>query len=173
MKNLMIKALMPLALVMLSQFALADIYIGAGMNVTALGVDVDTPEDSDTTPSIFLGWKPISFVALELGYYDLGSYEVDDSFAGKGSFDAEAMTLAAVGILPAFIFDFYGKVGYADTSISSSDFEDLSEDSGAFYALGANVNITSLVDIYLELQRISPNDDIDIDMVGAGVRLVF
>ena len=158
-----------------ANMAVADIYIGAGANITSLDVNVDTPEDSDTVPSFYVGWKPIKFLALEVGYYDLGAYEVDPG-TGVEEISADAFTLAAVGIIPAFMFDFYAKVGYAEASVDST-ITGLEEETGAFYALGANVNITKWIDIYLEAQQMTVasvgNSDLDIQLVGAGVRFVF
>jgi len=147
------------ALAFSAQIAMADIYLGGGLNVASLEADLE--DDSDTVLSAFVGWKPINFFAVEVGYYELGSYD---------DVDIDMFTVAGVGILPLAILDIYGKVGLADVSISGADVD---EDSDPFFAVGANINITSLIDLYLEVQRISVSEGADVDLLGAGVRFVF
>ena len=157
MKNIV--KVFAVALAFSAQLAMADFYVGGGINVTSL--DVDTGDDSDVVPAIFVGWKPIKFFAVEGGYYDLGKYD---------KVDVDTWTLSAVGILPLAILDIYGKLGLADVSLSGADVDG---ESDPFYALGANINITSLIDLYAEVQRIAVTDDTDLDMIGAGIRFVF
>jgi hypothetical protein len=165
------KHIIALTTALLSSFlaitASADIYLGAGIYYSS--IDEDGLDESDATPAIYLGWKPIDLIAIELGYYDLGSYENDIQ-----EFEADAITLAAMLTLPTGPINTYAKLGFADASSETSTVLGKAKNDGTenFVAIGSNLNITSLVDIYIELQNFAI-DESDLFMLGAGARLNF
>lgn len=167
------KLLLSFVLLLGASVAVADgLYIGGALYTTQVdetlsGVSLD---DRDTVPAAFLGYRINSFLAAEVGYYDLGSYS--DTWV---KLDARAATLAAVGIVPLGLVDLYGKLGLAYIDADVKAFNGLisrSERSAeAFAAAGLNFNILPLVDVFVEYQLF--DYDARIDMLGVGVRVAF
>lgn len=157
-----------------SPFTLADIYIGGGAYLTNVDEKVEDLklDEDDVVPGFFVGWKPMPMFAIEGGYYDMGSYsKTYDS--GKVSYDAQAFSIAAVGNLPLWIFDIYGKIGatYTDTELKVGDVKDDDSSTEVFGGVGGALNLGSHVDLYLEYLLFDA--DVQVDMFGLGVRVQF
>src|SRR5438128_1253798 len=124
MRNLVLVAVAAAALPALAQRMPAyssPWYLGVGIgqghlnkNGTDLtGINNAQVDDNETTYTIRAGWRFHPYLALELGYYDLGKY----SFHGRpfgttldvdGEAKAKSVGLSLVGIVPIQQFDLYG-----------------------------------------------------------------
>ncbi len=171
MKNYLLKTLAGLTIILFANLSFADMYIGAGAYISTLdGTDEKLDDDGDAASAIFIGWKPVKFLALEAGYHDLGGYKFKDD----SEVEFTATTVSVSGILPLWLFDWYAKVGYGsvDLDYDSALGSDSESKNESFYALGANLNITSLVDIYAEIEQFS-FEEVDVQAFGVGVRINF
>ena len=105
-------------------------YFGAGVgqgHLSASGNDITgipnaQLDTNETTYTVRMGWRFSPFMALELGYYDLGKYAFHGrQFANAQDVDGEARAksvgLSFVGILPIDQFDLYGRIGYARSEL--------------------------------------------------------
>ncbi|MDQ8037076.1 MAG: outer membrane beta-barrel protein [Pedobacter sp.] len=154
-------------LVLASAGARADFYIGAGAYGTS--VDEDGFEDSDVAPAVFLGWRPIELVGVELGYYDFGKFESQGS-----SLDANAVTLAGLLSMELGPVGVYAKAGVSNTSYKFSEvgnnFKDDSTDP--FGGVGLTVDLIDKLYLYGEYLHFA-NDDAAVDVYGLGLRYSF
>ena len=174
------------ALLGLAGAAQADVYAGLGVysssieaaQANALGaIDGD-----DVTPSLFVGWRPIELIGVELGYYDLGSADQ----AGN-SLDAHALTLAGLLSLELGPVAGYIKAGMANSSfdvtvpagVSSTTFDDTSADP--FGGIGISFDVMDKLYIYAEHMIFTgdasssafpgmPPINIDMSATGIGLR---
>lgn len=163
-------------LLLVSATAQADFYIGAGAYSAQLEdvKNLDVNED-DIAPAVFLGWRPLELVGVELGYYDLGSYEKDVPVYGKASLDAEAITLA--GLLSAEFgpAGLYAKLGVAQGNFDAGGALDgykIDDSTDVFGGVGATVDIMDKLYIYAEY-LVFTGGDVDINVAGAGLRYAF
>jgi hypothetical protein len=157
--------------------ATADMYIGGGVYASNVDQSIrgNSLDDDDTVPALFVGWKPVSFLAVEAGYYDLGEYSVTVSDGNaKITGDADAFTVGVVGILPIWIVDVYAKAGFAYVDYELSALQQFTDDGSstdAYGGVGVNINLGGAVDIYAEYLVF--DSEIEVDMLGLGVRLQF
>lgn len=140
-------------------------YIGAGIYQTQ--AQVDSLDETDETPALFLGYNLIDsnvfLLSAEFGYYDLGDY----SDHGV-TVDADAYTLSAVGTIPLGPFiELFGKVGVAQVSLSVNDDDD--DGSEAFYGVGIGIDVLDTLDVYIEY--LDFDTEVDSNMIGIGLRL--
>lgn len=167
------------ALALASSLASASgFYVGGGAYDTSVNDKIDLMEvkDNAVTPAVFVGYRPINMLGVELGYYDLGRMD-DKQLIGKVHLDGQAATAAAVLTLPLGLIDIYGKAGVAYVD-GSAKFampgiaykKDLSG-TDPFVAAGVALNVLNTLYVYTEYQRIE--SDVKFDMVGVGVRLDF
>jgi hypothetical protein len=159
-------------------------YIGVGAyQLNASGeVDDIQLDDSDSSAAVFVGYKLSYFFAVEVGYYDLGSYSdtkylpAPYNITVDVDYEVDAWTLGFNLILPLKVVDLYAKLGTAavnkESSVSNDIFLDNDNSLETYVGLGGNLNITSHIDVYAEYSRYFA-DEVDIDTVGAGVRLLF
>lgn len=156
----------------LASLSSAGLYIGGGLYNASVDEEVDNIEfdDSDTTLGLFLGWRPIELVGVEVGYYDFGEVESDSGFMVEGG----ALTLAGLLSLELGPVGVYAKGGLANTDydidhpLFGSD-DDSSSD--AFGGLGATVDVMDKLYVYAEYMRF--DNELNVDMLGAGVRFAF
>jgi opacity protein-like surface antigen len=147
------KFLLAMAFALAATAAHADngFYIGGGVSqakIDDIGSDFDTGdlddfEIDDTAWKIIAGIRPLSFMAIEANYMDLG----DERFTAgpfRARASAEALALYAIGFLPIPIVDVYGKIGAArwefDGSFEGTGIDDF-DDSGTEFAYGAGVQL--------------------------------
>lgn len=165
MKTALIAATLSLFLAFVPAITHAAGYIGAGANRAS--IDGSDFEDDDTTYSAALGLPFNEHVGIELGYYDLGSYD-----SPAGNIDNEAWTGALTLTLPFERSSIYGKLGVAkiDTSGSLFGIPVDSDETEGFAGVGAVFGF-GVVGIYIEWLHF--DSERDVDVVGAGVRFSF
>ena len=163
-------------------------YVGAGLgrgNLNISGQDLTglsdaSVNDSDTTYTLRGGYRFHPNFAVELGYYDLGSYGFSGtlgSTAVSGTAKAKSYGISLVAIAPLSpAFDIYGRLGWAESELkvnasttlvnaNSSD-----RQSEATYGVGARWNLNKNVGIFAEWMK---NDQIEVDSYLVGVDFRF
>jgi hypothetical protein len=165
------KYLLVVCMAFVSSMAVAeDFYVGAGAYAASINDSIDGAkvDDTNTAMAVFVGWRPIELVGVEAGYYDLGKYDIRSS---TYQLDAKAYTLAGVLTFDMGPVGVYGKLGaaYSDLKVNGSSYSESS--TKPFGALGAYVDVMDTFYVYAEAMRIQA--DVDIDMLGLGVRLAF
>lgn len=146
--------------------AAANSYLGVGGNRAS--IDDSDFDDSDTTYSAALGLMFNDFVGIEIGYYDLGKFE-----SGAGDIENEAWTGALLLSAPiSNSSNIYGKVGAARLDSTGTLFGVPfdSDETENFYGAGINFGVGPVA-LYLEWTQF--DSDRDVDVIGAGVRLLF
>lgn len=153
-------------LVLTSAGARADFYVGGGVYGTS--VDENGFKDSDVAPAVFLGWRPIELVGVEVGYYDFGKFE-----SGTNSVDASALTLAGLLSMELGPVGVYAKGGVADPNFKAGQ-PGVNIDDGAspFGGVGLTVDLLDKLYLYGEYLHFA-NDDAAVDVYGAGLRYSF
>jgi len=153
----------------------------SGTDITGFqNAQVDTNE---TTYTIRAGWRFHPYMALELGYYDLGKYNFHGSpFSSSNTVDGQAKAksvgLSFVGILPIDQFDLYGRIGWARSEIKvnasapliSTNFNSKDKQNEATYGVGARWNFMRQWGVFAEWMK---NDRIDVDSYLIGVDFRF
>jgi opacity protein-like surface antigen len=145
------KILLVLALALAAGAAQADdstFYIGAGISRNQLNgisnAGIDYSHISKTSWKAFVGFRPISVVAGELDYIDLGS-DSSAFISGPTSSNAKAFAGYAVGFLPIPLpfLDVYGKAGLARWKLSGNSSGPLFSFSsnGTSFAWGGGVQV--------------------------------
>lgn len=153
-------------LVLASAAARADFYIGAGAYGTS--VDEDGFSDSNIAPAVFLGWRPIELLGVELGYYDFGKFEDSGT-----SVDASAVTLAGLLSMELGPVGVYAKLGVADPSFKvNQPGANIDDGTNPFGGVGLTVDLMDKLYLYGEYLHFA-NDDAAIDVYGAGLRYSF
>jgi OmpA-OmpF porin, OOP family len=163
-------------------------YIGAGigrgnLNINGTeftGLNNATVGDTDTSWTVRGGWRFHPYMAVEVGYYEFGTYDFRGT-AGPitvtGDAKVESYSLSLVGILPlGEQFEGYGRIGYAHTkakfsanaAIASAFAADTQEE--ATYGIGARWHFTRNWSLFAEWMK---NDKIKIDNYLAGIDLRF
>ncbi len=140
-------------------------YLGAGGN--RVSIDDSDFDDDDTTYSASLGLMFNPHVGIEFGYYDLGEFS-----GGAGEVDNDAWTGSLVLALPFDRSSIYGKLGVARRETSGSLFGIPvdRDDTENFYGAGA---VFGLGPVGLYVEWLQFDGDRDVDVIGAGVRLLF
>lgn len=147
-----------------------------GLNNASVG-------NTETTYTIRTGWRFSPYMALELGYYDLGKYDFHGTtFVGNTQVDGEAKAksvgLSFVGILPIDAFDLYGRIGYArselkvnaNTTLSTTSYNEKDHQNEATYGVGGRWNFNRNWGVFVEWMK---NDKIEIDSYLIGVDFRF
>jgi len=163
-------------------------YVGAGIgrgNLNMSGTDLTglnnaQIDDSDTTYTLRGGFRFNPYLALEVGYYDLGQYTfsgTSGNVAVTGSAKAKSYGISAVGILPVGPhMDLYGRVGWAESELKANANATLAtanrsdRQSEATYGLGARWNATRNWGVFAEWMK---NDKIEVDSYLVGVDFRF
>lgn len=166
-----------------------------------------TFDDDSAFFSLGVGYRVTENIAFELSYNNFGEaeyrYSEADAFYdlnGKETLELDAVSVAAVGILPLSpSFQLFGKIGLdlwdaewkdrftgmdADGDFSGSD--KLSDDGAdLFYSVGAAFNVSSNTDIFVEYQihefelkdtayeDFDIDYDIDVDVLSVGINYSF
>lgn len=187
-KNLM--ALAVAGLFSVNAFAVEP-YIQAQVGQSEIDTGSSISDDKDTYLSFGVGFGVSDNLAFEVSYKDFG--EAQDKYSctnGVASttcvetFEATAISFAAVGILPIGpSAELFGKIGL-DMWDGDYEFEaqgygsDSESDDGTdlFYAIGAAFNITESTDIHIEYQKHEfdlGEADLDVDVLNIGVNFGF
>ena len=115
----------------LAQQPMPNWYIGGGFGVGNLGKSGTeitglanaSLDDSDTTYTVRGGYRFNPYLALEVGYYDLGKYAfsgTSGSTAVSGTAKATSWGLSVVGILPINQFDLYARLGFEESKLEAN-----------------------------------------------------
>jgi OOP family OmpA-OmpF porin len=164
-------------------------YVGVGIGGGKLhrsgsdltGIDNAQVDDTDTTYTIRAGWRFSPFLAVELGYYDLGRYDFHGPIEGtnvqvNGSARAQSVGLSLVGILPINTVDLYGRIGYAHSELKfSGNTERISRNVNdrqdeATYGVGARWTFQPHWAVFGEWMK---NDRIRVNSYLAGIDFRF
>lgn len=163
-----INNLLLISLIISSSVANADPYVGGKLSYGWLNdaCEVNSNCDDDSIGAgLYVGYDFSKYLALELGYDYLGSYETNFSHNGSSSlFDDKmhALTLAPKLTLPlSEKMAVFGKLGVAHVSYDSADDEVLTG------ALGAEYKLNNAMLIRAEYQLYSNIDDGAIDGMDA------
>jgi hypothetical protein len=141
-------------------------------------------DDSDTAWHLFVGWQPLEYLAITVGYADLGALSiVGDGGEGNGGaitdeIEVTAIDLSAIGMLPLGNFagedsflsrvSLFGQLGIAqasqDITFNSEEFGPFSGDSdqtNLIWGLGVNVAITEHLGTHLRYFDLGDVGDVD------------
>jgi len=152
-----------LALAASSSFAAAPTGYYGGLDVGS--TKIDNFNDSKAGFGGFLGYGFNRFVAVELGYRQLGSWNI-----GGVDVTARQAHVSVVGAYPlAPQFDIYGRLGYnslrAEATYGGFKYGD--DTNGVMYGVGLNYNFTPVISGRFEVQKPSS------DSTNYGVGVVF
>ena len=166
-------------------------YFGAGVGQGHLGtsgtdltgLNNAQVDNTETTYTVRMGWRFSPFMALELGYYDLGKYAFHGRATGTvldidGEAKAKSVGLSFVGILPIDQFDLYGRIGYARSELKVNASATLAptpvnvkdKQNEATYGVGARWTFIPHWALFAEWMK---NDKIDIDSYLIGIDYKF
>src|SRR5436190_15662552 len=143
------------------------------------GLDLGSLDRSDTAWGFDLGYRVNRNFALEGAYTDLGKFHYSTDTV-DGSYRANALSLAAVGILPLESnWSLYGKAGLAHTQAKLDAPSDVSDKrngllvgAGAMYDINRNVYAKAGWDRYASIgsDATTGKSDIDVFSLGVGYR---
>jgi len=163
-------------------------YIGAGagsghFNVSGsdlTGLNDAQVDEKDTAYTVRTGFRFHPNMALELGYYDLGSYAFHGSGIGQvdGTARAKSFGLSFVGLVPLGQAELYGRVGFArselkvnaSTELVGAPFNAKEKQNEATYGVGARWNFGRNIGVFAEWMK---NDKIEVDAYMVGVDFKF
>ena len=164
-------------------------YFGAGIGQGHLGVsgtDVSgfpntSVSNTETTYTIRGGWRFMPYMALEVGYYDLGKYSFHSTASGTnidGSAKIKSVGGSLVGILPIDQFDLYGRIGWvrsevktnASVPLLNTTFNEKDHQNEATYGVGGRWNFMQNWGVFAEWFK---NDKTKIDSYVIGVDFLF
>lgn len=187
MKSLVTALTLAAGLAAAPAFAQQGWYAGFGLGVGNLnmsgqdltGLSNAQIDDTDTTYTIRGGYRFHPNFAVEVGYYDLGTYGFSGTIgntAVTGSAKAKSYGVSLVAIAPMGQVDLYGRLGWASSELkvnantalltaSESD-----RQSEATYGLGARWNFSKNVGVFAEWMK---NDRIEVDGYLAGIDFRF
>jgi OOP family OmpA-OmpF porin len=191
LRKLLLATALCAALPAMAQSPVPPWYFGAGVGQGHLGVngtdltglDNAQVDDKETTYTIRAGWRFNPYMALELGYYDLGKYKFHGrTVAGTLDVDGEARAksigLSFVGIVPIDNFDLYGRIGFARSELKANASAPLAptpvntkdKQNEATYGVGARWNVSPAWGVFAEWMK---NDKIEVDSYLIGVDFRF
>lgn len=152
----------------------SDTGMGTYFGMSVGNVDVDefnnvATDDDDTGYSIYGGFDVNRYFGIELGYADLGEYNVgpfaDNQFVNT---EGSAVYVAAVGKYPfTDKFEFIGKLGYAFWDVESGIRDE--DGSDFMYGLGAAFKINKNASIIADYTVYDINGD-DAEVIAIGVK---
>ena len=138
----------------------SGLYLGAGVgefnveidDIADAGSTVEDFDSDDTTWKVFVGWRFLPFLAVELDYIDLGS--PGDRIANV-EFEAEINGVApyVIGTLPLGPVELFAKAGYYfyDVQINVETIRELDE-SDEDLVYGAGIGVTLLGHLHARLE---------------------
>jgi len=165
-------------------------YIQAQVGQSEADLDYSISDDTDTYLGVGVGFKVNKNLAFEVSYRDFGEVEDkydDDGFDVKETYSADAISFAAVGIIPVgSSIELFGKLGIdlwnaewkGQATDGFTNYSDSEKDDGTdlFYAIGAAYDVTASTDIHIEYQKHSfevSGGDMDVDVLAVGVNFGF
>jgi len=163
-------------------------YLGAGFGSGHFGVSgTDLTglsnaqvDDKDTTYTVRTGFRFHENMALELGYYDFGSYAFHGTGAGQvdGEARAKSFGISFVGLVPLGAAELYGRIGFArselkvnaSTDLIGAPFNAKDKQNEATYGIGARWNFGRNLGVFAEWMK---NDKIEVDAYVIGLDFKF
>ena len=138
--------------------------------------------DDEKTAGYRAGYMFNNTLGVDLGHIDLGTYaESNVGLLGGTRLEAEATTLSLVlNLTPADYLDVYARLGAAkieqDRSITVAgapvNFDPV-DDTKPFGAVGIAFDLGA-IDLFAEYSKLDTDDnDVDLDIVSAGVKFEF
>ncbi len=158
----------------------ADFFVGGTVGQSDIGSyefggdTVLKNDDSDTAFHVFVGWRPLEYLAVTVGYADLGELSVagryDDGGEGGGNIgytddiEATAIDVSVLGILPFSML--FGDEGFlsrisvfaqlgvarADQDITyregTGEWNGSDDSTNVVYGVGVNVNVTDNLGVH-------------------------
>ena len=154
-------------------------YVGASVGQATLNIDdIDIADEvfdldaDETTYKVFVGYRLLTFLAVEGSYVDFGTFE-DRRGDLTIQADASGFDAFAMGMLPLGVADLFVKVGAiswdADLKAAIADFTESDSDSGTdpAYGVGFQLRIRSFaVRAEAELFDVEGADDLYMVSVG-------
>jgi hypothetical protein len=154
--------------------------VGGGLYYGFVNEDVDGGfdvgdikiDDSSAAYNLNAGYRINNWLAVDAGYWDLGSYASDRDLEGERlKSDASAWSLGGMFSVPVWIIDLYARAGYAWWDEDNKNVDD-NDGADLYYGLGVAFNLGRSFDIYGEWVRFDL-DGKDLDQLGVGVRFTF
>lgn len=158
-------------------------YVGAGVGqgtvdfgAVPAGVTMD---DKDTTATVRLGYQFHRSLAVEIGYYHLGDYNLAARVGGadiSAGAEARSVGIALVGTVPLNRFDLYGRVGYARSELKATgsalgfSASERDRENEWFAGIGGRFHVSREVGVFAEWQR---HDKLELDTFFVGVDVRF
>lgn len=127
-------------------------------------------DDSSSGFNLGTGWRFNNWLAVDVGYWDLGNFNSKRLPDGDTiSYDLTAYSLGTMVSVPLLIVDVYGRAGIALWNSDSRHIDDDGTDT--YYGVGAALNFLGSLDLYAEYMRF--NLKTTVDTFGIGIRLTF
>ena len=139
--------------------------------------------DTETTYTVRTGLRFNPYMAIELGYYDLGKYDFHGTANGStlnidGEAKAKSFGLSFVGILPIDAFDLYGRIGFArsevkvnaSATLSLTNYNNKDKQNEATYGVGGRWMFMPNLGVFAEWMK---NDKIKVDSYLIGLDWKF
>jgi hypothetical protein len=158
------------------------VYAGAAVGESSMDIqgEIDTFfDDEDTVGKLFVGWRPLDWVAVEGGYVDLGQVRQSQNFPDFSDFrvEHEGYDVFGVFLWDIAVVDLFAKVGLVswsgDLSLSTiaGPVTESTSDTDYAWGLGAQARFGKLA-LRLEyehfdtIQGIGGMDEPDIVSLG-------
>ncbi len=146
-----------------------SLYLGSGAGLSKSEIDrtgfAGSIDEKDTGWTLFAGYELNNYVALELGYYDLGKVTfsgtvVPPGAVTSGSFKSKAYALSAVGSFPVTArVALLGRLGVArggqkgDVRVGAASASAIDDTTELTYGLGARFAFTRNVGMRTQWER--------------------
>ena len=156
--------------ILFSSSARADIHLGAAVGRGNLEVDDFDADDSST--KVFGGFRILKLFGIEAQYVDFGS--LDDSASGVDfEADVTSFDIFAVGTIPVWRLEFFGKagIGYRDIESRRTGGTTSTDDDDGFdvaFGLGAAFQVSDrfLIRVEWETFEIDGAEDLTLGSFG-------
>lgn len=160
-----------------------------GANLGQSSIDVSCPaasscDDTDTTWKIYGGLEVNEFIAMEIGYINLGEAKMTGATVGTAK--ASGMTLGLVGtyeVTPTFTLLARGGMNFLTLDVNETTGATVSKNSDTDVAwslgVGGQFNLSKSVGLRMEFERFFNVGDAhtwgepDVDLVSAGLVFKF
>jgi OOP family OmpA-OmpF porin len=146
-------------------------------------------DDSDTAIKAFVGYRFLKFVAIEVGYVDLGEFTIEGTSDGSGpdffagpvdaAAEVDGYDVSVLGILPiGKRLKVFARAGYylwdSEVTVSNGGLSLSEDDDGedTLIGAGASFRLGAGIDVRAEYEQFDV-DDITVDVISAGLTWRF
>jgi OmpA-like transmembrane domain len=147
------------------------LYVGGDVGASTEHFDGSTfnANAHDTGYKINAGFRPLSFIAGEVSYVDLGR-----ASAGIPYVDTTGVAISALGFLPIPIVDVYGRIGVIESHVSAHEpgYGFHRDGSDLTYGIGAGMHWGS-IGARVEYQRFNIAGTTNMGLTTAGLSWNF